>query len=286
MPFKSVKDIADAYENGRHHHQRVYRNTSQTGSAGRWCDGSMSGGNPKYNAYIGPQLESTALIGGGNNGIYTGALPLAGMTKHIAKIEIGTMSTTVPVQHAELRDLLMFYPLIDGDSTDLQEFTQTDTLPRYTTGEGVRATLVCTGGAGYNNTPATMTYTNSDGVSGRTTTFYAINGSTTNVCVQYNSSINSYMPFIQLQGGDKGIRSVESIQFSTGTGLFYTLLLYKPLCNVSMLETTTRAEIDFVNQRMSLPRVYNGAYLAFANMFNTTASSTLPLHAGIDFIWG
>lgn len=286
MPFKSVADIAAAYDNGRWHHQRVYRNTSQYASPGLWTDQSMSGGTPKYNAYIGNQLESTALVGSGNNGIYTGPTPAAGMTKHVAKIEIGTMSTTVPVQHAELRDLLMFYPLIDGDSTDLQELVQVDSLPRYRDGAGVKATLVVTGGAGYNNASATITYTNSAGVSGRTTSFYAWYGSTTNVGVQLNSSLNSAMPFIPLAAGDTGIRSVESIQLASGTGLFFAMLLYKPLCNISMLESTTRAEIDFVNQRLSLPRVYDGAYLAFANMFNASASSTLPLHAGIDFIWG
>lgn len=286
MPFKSVADIAAAYENGRWHHQRVYRNTSQYANVGWWCDLSMSGGTPKYNAYIGNQLESTALVGSGNNGIYTGPTPAAGMTKHIAKVEIGTMSTTVPVQYAELRDLLMFYPLIDGDSTDLQEFVQTDVLPRYSTGEGVRAALVVTGGSGYNAAQATITYTNSSGVSGKTTSFYAHFGSTTNVGGQQNGVAGSMAPFIPLAAGDTGIRSVESIQLGGGTGLFFAMLLYKPLCNISMLESTTRAEIDFVNQRLSLPRVYDGAYLAFANMFNASASSTLPLHAGIDFIWG
>ena len=126
MPFKSVADIAAAYDNGRWHHQRVFRNTSIYCTAGLFTDYSMSGGTPKYNAYIGNQLESTALVGSGNNGIYTGPTPAAGMTKHIAKIAVNTMSTNVPVQSAELRDLLMFYPLIDGDSTDLQEMVQVD----------------------------------------------------------------------------------------------------------------------------------------------------------------
>ena len=39
-------------------------------------------------------------------------------------------------------DLLGYYPLIDGDSTDLQEADNTLTLPRYTDGEGVGLVIV------------------------------------------------------------------------------------------------------------------------------------------------
>ena len=286
MPFKSVADIAAAYDNGRWHHQRVFRNTSIYCTAGLFADYSMSGGTPKYNAYIGNQLESTALVGSGNNGIYTGPTPAAGMTKHIAKIAVNTMSTNVPVQSAELRDLLMFYPLIDGDSTDLQEMVQVDTLPRYADGVGVRATRIMTGGASYSGGPATMVYTNQDGVEGQTTTFAVLQSSTTNSTVAGVYATGAACPFIKLAAGDTGIRSVQSIQFSNGSGMFMALLLYKPLANVSMLETTTIAEIDYINQRLSLPRVRDGAYLALSAMFGASASTTLPLHAGIDFIWG
>lgn len=287
MPFKSVADIAAAYENGRWHHQRVYRNTSIYANVGLYVDYSMSGGNPKYNAYVGNQLESTALIGAGNNGIYKGATPAAGETKHIAKILYGSPSTLQPVQRAMLCDYLLFYPLIDGDNTDLQEFINTEPLPRYADGVGVQMALVQTGGSPVAGAFATITYTNSAGIAGQTTTVYVLgSASTSGLAHAGTNSAGAVGPHINLAGGDVGVRSIESLQFAGGTGAFYALLLFKPLANIQMLESATVAEIDYVNQRLSLPCVYDDAYLSFISMYSASASSTSAMHAGIDFIWG
>lgn len=289
MPFKSVADIAAAYDNGRWHHQRVFRNTNiYCRGLNAMIDYSMSGGTPKYNAYVGNQLEATAFIGSGNNGIYTGPTPAAGMTKHIAKVAVNTLSTTVPVQHVFLCDYLMFYPLIDGDSTDLQEMIQADTLPRYSDGAGVKMVFVMTAGAGSGGSNITIEYTNSDGVTGRIAqvSIGTLNQSGIVACPSslWGDQVSALS--FPLQGGDRGVRSVQNIAFANGTGVIGALLLFKPLVDIQMLESTTIAEVDLVNQKLSLPRVYDGAYLNFLATGSAAASTTLPLHAGIDFIWG
>lgn len=287
MPFKSVKDVADAYENGRWHYQQAFRSTSLYANIGLWLDFSMSGGNPKYNAYIGNQLESTPFIGGGNNGIYTGPVPPTGMTKHIAKISYGNAATQQPVQAAVLSDYLMCYPLVDGDSTDFQEFVNVEALPRYTDGKGVKLAIVQTGGVPTGGAFATVTYTNSDGVSGRTTTpFLMGSANTAGYATALAASANAAVYFCALQDADAGVRSVEGIQLATGTGGFYAVLLLKPLASIQQLENTAIAEIDYVNQRLSLPRVYDGAYLHLSALVAASASTTGALRAGIDFIWG
>ena len=56
----------------------------------------------------------------------------------------------------------MYYPFLDGDSTDPQDLDNTATLPRYVDGKGLRAYIVAQGaGAGLGS--YSMSYTNQDG---------------------------------------------------------------------------------------------------------------------------
>ena len=59
MPFRSVAEVADAVQQGRHHIQHFIR-TSIYGSFGTnaFGDASIGTGLPSYNAYLGPALEA------------------------------------------------------------------------------------------------------------------------------------------------------------------------------------------------------------------------------------
>jgi len=79
---------------------------------------------------------------------------------------IATAATALPLTMV-LCDYLLYYPTIDDSSLDEQVLDNTVTLPRYTDGEGVQVIAVSlngrTGGGRFY-----FTYTNSEGVSGRT----------------------------------------------------------------------------------------------------------------------
>lgn len=99
-----------------------------------------------------------------------------------------------------------------------------------------------------------------------------------------------YGPFLPLQGGDTGVARVNSFTWSTGTA--YTgsgvvaLVIAKPLCDLHVPATGVWSERDLLNQLMSLPRVLDGACLAWM-MFSTGATTNAsPVTTAIDVAWG
>lgn len=289
MPFTSVSQYATAFEDGARW-ESFFNKTGGPASfgAGRWGDMSMGAGIPKYNAYIGSQATATPLIGAGNDGIYCGPTPSAGQTKHLTDIFIQSTSTTLHPAEFVLCDYLLAYPLMDGDDTAEQLMDNTLTLPRYTTGEGVQCMIVCTTPM-VGNSNVTVTYTNSDGVSGRTSTSRLI-ASTVVGCIVSSSNTSgaagSVGPFIPLASGDKGIRSIQSITVETGSGGFFAVVLVKPLANISLLESRTAHEIDLPAMRgWNMPQIQNGAYLNF--IYNPAQNGTAVLLRGsLHFVWG
>jgi hypothetical protein len=156
-----------------------------------------------------------------------------------------------------------------------------DTLPRYESGEGVQMMIVNTV-ANVSPTTATISYTNSDGVSGRITTFEIMTttagaGSLMNSMTGGGSVglVDKNTPFVQLVGGDTGVKSVESIQFSDAVGGFCTIVLVKPLVTMNIYEARTYTEINFVNDKFIFPRIENGAYLNLIMKQGAAQAATL-----------
>jgi hypothetical protein len=94
-------------------------------------------------------------------------------------------------------------------------------------------------------------------------------------------------PFLTLQAGDVGVRSIESVQCAAGTdvGLF-TLVLVKPLAELTVREITAPTETDFLlNSAAKLPVVDDDAYLNFIACPNGSLTG-IPLLGDLTFLWG
>lgn len=248
-----------------------------------WTDLSMGAGTPKYNAYVGGQLEATPFIGSGNNGIYAGPQPDSSSEKYLNNITAHTSAATGPF-NLLLADYLMFYPLCDGDSTDLQIMDNTQTLPRYQDGEGVQCFAVVTTPMTA-NTNITMEYIDSNGNT-KTTVFSLIFSSVTGTVVSTNGtsqSNNSRSLFVNLAEGGSGIRSITSIQLSTGAGGFFCLVLCKPLATLVFGDNNCPAEISYINQNTQAKRIYDGAYLNFLCHHSST-TSLVPIQGYLEFV--
>lgn len=288
MGFPRVIDLANDYEGNGEYWTSFFHKTGSpilTG-AGVWADLSMAAGTPKYNAYVGTQNEGTPMLGVGNNGIYAGPGISASMTKHISSVNIQSASATLAPAHFVLCDYLYSYPLTDMDMTDIQVMDNSvATVPRYADGLGVRAMLVTT-------TPQTgvaqcvVTYTNSNGVTGRTSSIYTAISNTGLIqgAQAASGAANAQSPFIPLASGDKGIRVIESVQMLSSAGGFCAVVLVKPLLNIQLYERNTVSEIDYLMQRPSLPRVLDGAYLNFVFTSGVTAVSSV-IRGSVDFDW-
>lgn len=287
MPLLSVRDIATSIEDdGATWTSWVHKTSGPVPTVtGTWNDLSMGAGIPKYNAYVGNLATATPLIGSGNNGIYVGPAITGGKSRYIHQIGLQTTGTGVPL-YAMLCDYLMCYPLIDGDSADQQDMDNTSTLPRYTSGLGVQCMAVVTTPM-TTNADVTIHYTNHLGVAGRTSNFTlqsigTVGGIISNASVSNPSSRGS--PFIPLQSGDLGIRSIEDVTLASGAGGFFALVLVYPLASIQLGETRTFSEITQFMHRASCPKVEDGAYLNF--IYNTAIAATSAIVRGyVQFFW-
>lgn len=97
-------------------------------------------------------------------------------------------------------------------------------------------------------------------------------------------------PFLPKQGSDTGIQSIQSFTWSGGTA--YTgsgvvaLCIAKPIADIIIPATGVWSERDLVNQLPSMPKIDDGACLAWM-MFGVGATTTTsPINAALDFGWG
>jgi hypothetical protein len=137
----------------------------------------------------------------------------------------------------------------------------TAALTRYTSGEGVMAGIVVYTIIGTTATTVTISYTNSAGVSGRTSTATTFGGS-------FYREAGLLIP-IPLQAGDTGIRSIESVTVTatTGTAGNFGVCLYKPLAMISLESATGAMPLDSVSTGCiigSLCEIHPDACLTFS----------------------
>ena len=285
MSIVNTKQLIDAELEGRVR-QYVWRKTpSQASTAGIWFDTSMSPGNPPAQYYIGSILSSTVLARSTDGGLYHGA-NVSPSTKYLRSITTMTSTATALPMPMILCDYLMVYPFVDMSVTDQQDMTNTNVLTRYTDGKGVQVMAVLTN-AGVGGQSFFFTYTNSDGVSGRTSQTVQMNTATAigSIITSSVSTVNqSGNPFIGLQAGDSGVQSIQSVtMLGADVGLF-ALVLVKPLLWTAINEITAPYEKDALLIGGDIPRIYDDAFLGFLALPRGTLAAT-ALIGDIKVVW-
>jgi hypothetical protein len=271
--INSIVDVGSALELTGGFHFAQYIRPAVAGTALRWQDYSIGAGIPRYNAYVGSPLVFTPLVGSANNGIYAGENTVSGEIKHLYQIRMALLTATAPASYI-LCDYLGFYPLIDYSESGLQEMDNTLTLTRYTSGEGVMMMLV-------NAVPTTISasvtvnFINSEN-NARSVTFNTVTASVGLLQNNQNATgADGITPFIQLGSNSKGVKSITSVQSNGfGDGFGY-IVLVKPLGTIVCYEQSTPNEVSFVNDKMVLPKIENGAFLNFIGIATTTGTQVL-----------
>jgi hypothetical protein len=206
-------------------------------------------------------------------------------TKYLTKLTAMTVTTTAVPLPLILCDYLLYYPFIDMSVTELQPTVAGQSLSRYTTGAGVQMMAVEVaaqiGGVSFN-----VTYTNSEGVAGRVSQTVTCNTqvSTGTIITTAANTAGCSGPFIPLQQGDSGVRSVQGITFLTGDVGLITIVLVKPLASLSIYDITAAAERDFVVDGLQAPVVADDAYLNFICMPSGTLASAQIMGLA-EFVW-
>ena len=211
-------------------------------------------------------------------------------TKHLINMGVwGNAATTAPAVMM-LVDLLGVYSQIATNSASVQSLTNTITLPRYTTGAGVRAFFSIDASNGANAQNFAMTYTNQSNTSGRSlgatvaNTASAIQGH----IGHSGAAAGNFGPFLPLNSPDSGTRSIQSCQFSAASASAGTvnLVLCKPLCSIPITTGFVAAERDLMNQLPSMPQIQDGAVLAVIVFAGAVLASGNQYQGYCDFAWG
>lgn len=262
--IQNIEQLVQAELDGKERRYTWRKTPSQVTTAGLWFDLSMSPGRPvpKY-WFDAPPGIAKAIYYSTDGGLEHGG-GVSPSEKYLRMTTgLATAVTALPLTMI-LCDYLLYYPSIDDSSLDPQLMDNTVTLPRYTDGEGVQVIAVSvagrTGGARFY-----FTYTNSDGVSGRVSKTVFENSAAALGTLQASGANNnaSAMPFIGLQSGDTGVRSIESVvMLGADVGLF-TLILVKPLATSVIREITAPVEKDYFLESGVIPQIIDDAYLSF-----------------------
>lgn len=255
------------------HWQYVYKPTVPAhGTAGFFIDLNQSSGTPKYNPFSGSALTATALVGEGNLGVYAGNF-LPGRSKHLLSCQfLQLTSTNGPPDYVYVLDYLMFYSLIDTDDPGEQVLDNPITLPRYNDGRVVlivQSPLASTA-------PMTLSYTNQDGVAGRTVTANIIPGGAIGVVASGTGTgaggAGQANPFFPLADGDSGVRSIESVTMASSGGGFVCAAIVKPLATVPIYEASVPSEKNHAIFGQYPPEIKEGACLNFVIQRGGTAT--------------
>lgn len=283
----NVRNLVDAELSGQARDAHFVKNVTQVTTAGVWYDLTGSSGNPRAKQWFdSAPLTAAAIKQSTDGGIYHGANIGSSLSKYLRFLRVACASATPLPMPIILCDYLLYYPTIEDGNTDPQVMDNTVTLPRYTDGKGVQMMAVTissrTGGQDFY-----VTYTNQDGVAGRRTPNVRQNASaapSTITTAATASSFSPQSPYIPLQDGDSGVRSVESVTMLGADTGFFAIVLVKPLAQTVIRGIDAPYDKDMLLFANELERVYDDAYLSLLCLPNGSLSG-LAVRGTTRVIW-
>jgi hypothetical protein len=295
MAIRSPKDINDAFAAGRVHTQFFLKNAGGSSSGGQWEDWGYTSGFPALDPRLGVALAMTPQIATGNKAIYFPPKS-AGMDRHLIGASLRPIAASGSGFGCDsvLFDLLAVYPLIDGDSNDLQEMDNSASLPRYSSGVGVRLVMVNQIAPAVNaNQPIVINYRGADDVDRNLTVFSRLEG-IGRASVGLSAASTGPTLYLPTLGG--GVKRINNLQF-TGTapsGLWaiylvrpITVIENRPGVAAGALAQASFAEKCFCStQSFDLPKIDDGAHLSLLYTTRVGAGRSINFFGSLTFIWG
>lgn len=288
MALRSLSDINAAFDAGRFHVQRFTKNAG-TAHAKIWADPTFASGQPAYDAHVGSPATFTPAIAQRNDAIWFPGIA-AGEDRVLVEAQIWSRQATFngPIS-VVLFDLVGYYPLIDGDSTDTQAFDNSETLPRYASGEGVFPVMVSHVAPALQNGVAIINYTDSTGVAQSCTVDVPNNGQNL-VCSGSKAAAGatSCTLSLALNGGIRGVSRIDSLTYTTPPGGLHAIYMVRVLGSMQLGDNLVCGEKNFVTGKaFNPPRIPDGAWLGWFDMLATgTTARTVAWFGNFTFAWG
>lgn len=238
-------------------------------AAGYWYCTSKDAGFPGAWAVGTPGVNGR--VTDGTQAADAGCIPIKNPStgaNYLTEIQMGAN-----VNHSHLFfDVLWVNSGLSITTTTAQAIT-TPTLPARdingtTNGEGCMIALLCTAAVGLAAVAsnATVSYTNSDGTSGRTATLSAIVGSQAPATPVIGTLI-----WFNLAAGDKGVRSIQSITLNTSwVSGSISLMITRDIATIGTTIPNVTAQ-----KIIGAPgiRLYNGTCLLHCNVASATTAT-------------
>lgn len=286
VTISSNRELVDAELAGQSRQYEFVKNVTQVTTAGIWYDLTGSAGNPKAKQWFdAAPLTAQAIRQSTDGGIFHGG-NVTPREKYLRFMRAACASATPLPMTLILCDYLLYYPSVEDGTTDPQVMDNTITLPRYTDGNGVQIMAVTisarTGGQTFS-----VSYTNQDGTAGRTSqtvTENAVASPGTITTSQTATAGTTPGPYIPLQRGDSGVRSIESVTMNGADTGFFALVLVKPLAQIMVRGIDAPYDKDFLLFASELEQVQDDAYLSLLALPNGSLTG-LAVRGAIKTVW-
>lgn len=268
--FQSLNQITTALTTSGKGESKYFVKNGATVTAGTFFSLWRLGGIPVAGAD--PTSLTATVVSATTTGAITFANPTSPATKHL--INAGATSVTAGSTGSLIvLDRLLAYGNINANVNTAQNLTNTASLTRYQGGTGTVMFLEVVTALGATASNVTVTHTNQDGVSSRST------GAQAMVVSSVANRVPNTFLYLPLQAGDVGVRSVQTIQFSAAMAAgVVNLVIAKPLFTIPLTAVGVRNNVDLALQFSLLPKLENNHALQF--IFMAPTASTLPIFVG------
>jgi hypothetical protein len=287
--FRNVRAVIDSFEAGRYWISTFRKVPAATATiTGQWYDYSYASGNPIPNYYAASPLVAAVLEP--EKGIIIPRMS-GTQTQYLHRLTLMSNGATASTQPALLLDYLLYYPFVDMDAAgEDQTMDNATALTRYTNGVGVQMMVVAqspTIGGGL----FTITYIDSDNVQRTTEAIYCAAAQPSGAIVNATGAAAGVMPFVPLNAGVKGVKSVVSCNFSVANGGLCSIVLVRPLESTFVLESTSVAGIgsavekEAMRLRGGMVEIKDGAFLGLLAQGVAGSLASSPMVGTIETVW-
>jgi hypothetical protein len=288
--FKNYRTLGAAFDAGKTWISTFRKVPAATATIqGQWFDYGYAAGNPIPNYYAASPLVAATLES--DKGIIVPRMA-TGSTQWLHRFALMSAGATSSTQPFYLNDYLMFYPFVDMDAAgEDQVMDNTVTLPRYTDGVGVQMMVVAQSGTVGGGRFA-ITYTASDDVQYITESLFCGAAQPSGAIVSASGAVGGLLPFVPLAAGVKGVKRVDSVNFSVANGGLCCVVLVKPLDVSQTLESCAVAGIgsavekEALRLRGGMVEIKDGAFLAFMGRGVAGSVASAPLVGTVETVWG
>ena len=285
MTIKSISEVVDAYDAGRHWTGYMRRGGPAL-TAGYWTDFSYASGIPVANFYASTPLVSATL--NATDGILHGpSVSAAGWKKYFHKALFMPPATSIGTATLHIHDIVAYYPFVDGDGG---EQSMSHTLPSVRYGGVDCDLMVVSQGAGYANaSDVIITYTDAYDQTKtlNPVSLYTLASAGQLASQQYDGLSLATAPlcgnpYISLP---TGIKSIQAVNFPSGVGGIFAFAIVKVIGTIALQEVGTPTESDCIRDQLMLEEVEDGAYIHMLVRSSVSATPSTA-HAELSFIWG